>query len=262
MTKFSKYSSNGNDFIVIDNRDGAQDVHNIEKWQQLCQRNFGIGADGVVFLESSSEHDFHMRYLNADGGEVSMCGNATRAITDFYKRATNNHNSDFRFTTKSGIYSSGMDGDVIWVHMSAISDEDLYDLTGIYDEAIDSMYVNTGVEHCVFLVYDALEVDVETLGKQIRNNSTFPHGTNANFINKIDEGEYRIRTYERGVEGETFACGTGNVATACMLWDRGLEHRDEIEFQTNGGILFVKRVDEQIYLGGQTKLVYTGEFND
>lgn len=262
MTNFSKYSSNGNDFIVIDNRDGKQDVHNIEKWQRLCQRCFGIGADGVVFLESSDDYDFHMRYLNADGGEVSMCGNATRAITDFYKHVSDSHNADFTFTTKSGVYSSGMDGDVIWVHMTTIRDEDLYDIAGKYEEAIDSMYVNTGVEHCVYMVYDAQEVDVESVGRRIRNDKDFPEGTNTNFIHKIDDGEYRIRTYERGVEGETFACGTGNVAAACMLWDKGHESADEIEFQTNGGILFVKRAGEAIYLGGQTKLVYTGEFND
>ncbi|MFG1493397.1 diaminopimelate epimerase [Halobacteriovorax sp. ZH4_bin.1] len=262
MTKFSKYSSNGNDFILIDNRDGKQEVSNTEKWQQLCQRCFGIGADGVVFLESSDKYDFHMRYLNADGNEESMCGNATRAITDFYRRTTGTKNTDFKFTTGSGLYSSGIEGDVIWVHMTVIKDADLYDLTNKYEDAQDSYYINTGVEHSVFMVYDAQEVDVDTVGRRVRFDEDFPRGSNANFINQIDEGEWRIRTYERGVEAETFACGTGNVAAACMLWDKEYEHRDEIEFLTNGGILFVKRVDGFIYLGGQTKLVYTGEFND
>lgn len=262
MTKFRKYSSNGNDFIVIDNRDGAQDTSNREKWAKLCKRCFGIGADGVVFLEASDRHDFHMRYLNADGNEENMCGNATRAIAHFFKEITNSRNLDFEFSTRNGVYTAGIDGDVIWVHMTEIRDADLLDVSGKYEDAIDSYYINTGVEHCVYLTFDCLEIDVEKIGQHIRYDKDFERGTNVNFIHKIDEAEYRIRTYERGVEGETFACGTGNVAAACMLWDRGHETHDEIEFQTNGGILFVKRVDGLIYLGGQTQHVYSGEFND
>ncbi len=262
MTKFYKYSSSGNDFIVIDNCDGKQDVANKEKWAHLCKRCFGIGADGVVFLESSDEYDFHMRYLNADGGEENMCGNATRAITDFYKMISGTRNLDFKFSTRNGVYTSSVDGDTIWVEMTEIYDQDLVDISGKYPEAIDSYYINTGVEHCVFLTYDCQEIDVITIGRKVRNDADFPRGTNANFIHKIDEGEYRIRTYERGVEDETYACGTGNVAAACMLWDKGLESSEEIEFQTNGGILFVKKIDGAVYLGGQTKYIYSGEFNE
>ena len=262
MTKFYKYSSNGNDFIVIDNRDNKQDVANQALWERLCRRCFGIGADGVVFLEASKRHDFHMRYLNADGTEESMCGNATRAITHFYKTITNSANADFEFSTKNGVYTSCVDGDVIWVHMTEIRDVDLIDVSGKYSEAIDSYYVNTGVEHCVYYTFNCQDIDVAQVGRNIRYESEFVNGTNVNFTHKIDEGEYRIRTYERGVEEETFACGTGNVAAACMLWDKGIETREEIEFQTNGGILFVKKIDGLIYLGGQTVQVYSGEFND
>ncbi len=256
---FYKYSSTGNDFILLDNRDESCPVNDKKYWQRLCSRRTSVGADGVIFLESSEEFDFHMRYLNADGGEVSMCGNGTRALTHFYHFLTKVDKPTYTFSTMNGVYNSQIDGDTIWIEMTEAYDKQIVDNSQLYSKNIDSYYMNTGVPHCIYLVDDVEEVELVSEGRRIRNHSLFPNGVNTNFISKISEDSYKVRTYERGVEDETLSCGTGITACAHFLWDKGVETSSPINFQSRGGELVLKKEDNSVFFGGPTEMIYKGK---
>ena len=254
--EFWKYSAHGNDFLLIDNRDSSIKTDDVIFWKDVCKRRLGVGADGVIFVENSKKYDFHMRYLNADGGEVAMCGNGTRAISHFYKNnCLSSDQTDFIFSTKSGVYRSIIEGDFVSVEMTEAYDENLIDVSKLF-KAHDSFYLNTGVPHCVYLVSDVEAIDVVKNGREIRNNSLFSEGVNINFISKLKD-KYAIRTYERGVEDETLSCGTGITAAAHMLFKEISENR--ITFKSRGGELTVTRVDKSLYYGGKVNLIYKGE---
>jgi diaminopimelate epimerase len=256
--EFFKYSSTGNDFILLDNREGKCPVSDKNYWQNLCSRRLSIGADGVIFVENSNEHDFHMRYLNADGGEVSMCGNGTRAIAHFFKYLTKTSKKEVSFSTMNGVYRAQFDGEIIWIEMTEAYDQQTVDNSQLYSDKIDSYYMNTGVPHNSYLVKDVEEVDIVKVGREIRYNEIFENGINTNFISKVSECNYKVRTYERGVEDETLSCGTGITACAHFLWAKGIETNQVIRFQSRGGELVVKKDGETIFFGGPTQMIYKG----
>jgi diaminopimelate epimerase len=256
--EFYKYSSTGNDFILLDNRDGKCPVNDKKYWQTLCSRRLSIGADGVIFLESSEEHDYHMRYLNADGGEVSMCGNGTRALAHFYKFLTQTEKTELSFSTMNGVYHAQLDQELVWIEMTEAYDIEIVDNSQLYSDKIDSYYMNTGVPHNIYLVEDVEKVDVVTHGREIRYNEVFENGVNTNFISKVSDLSYKVRTYERGVEDETLSCGTGITACAHFLWNKGIEQGSPIKFQSRGGELVLKKEGEKVYFGGPTHMIYKG----
>ena len=258
--KFTKYSSTGNDFIVIDNMCGECNAVDALIWKKLCQRRFGIGADGVLFLNSSDEFDFSMRYLNADGGEVAMCGNGTRAISHFFLNKYGRGDlQTCHFQTSKGHYLAELEGNFSWIEMTEVYDQELFQIDDFFSEALSSFYVNTGVPHCVYFVDDVSDIDVVKVGREIRYNEMFLDGVNVNFISKDERKDYyQIRTYERGVEDETFACGTGALASALSLFKEDTSLK-LIKFQALGGSLLIKKNDEKFFLGGETEVIYKGE---
>src|SRR3989339_167990 len=240
---FTKYSAIGNDFILIDNRFNAVTVLNsFNPWvAYLCDRRRGIGADGLLLLENSNSTPFKMRYLNADGQEVSMCGNGARAILHFAKELGINAN---RFETMDGIYfGQVLASNLVQLKMDHIRDISLINLD-TFTAFERRFFLNTGVPHVVLQLKegDSLDnFDVLAHGKKIRHAPIFSDGTNVNFVERMKglANDVKIRTFERGVEGETLSCGTGAVAAAyaCAQW---YNMREQITFHFPGGELLVK----------------------
>lgn len=210
-----KYQGAGNDFLIADNRDGGIRISQ-EEIRSLCDRRYGVGADGLMLLESSPEHDFRMTYFNADGSGGMMCGNGGRCIVAF---AADMGIGSFDFEAADGIHTAAIeasDGRCRTVRLK------MKDVSGIRMIDGDSYFLDTGTRHYVRFVGDVDECDVVGEGRRIRNLPEFaPLGTNVNFVSPLRHEDLtdvsrtiRVRTYEKGVEDETFACGTGIVASA------------------------------------------------
>jgi diaminopimelate epimerase len=263
MTKifFSKFNGTGNDFIVIDNRESIVKASASSLWARLCRAKFGIGADGVLLLENSQKADFRMRYINADGGEVEMCGNGSRAITKFAHETLGFNKSKYTFETMNAVYESAPDEK--WgyrVRMMELYDVGRFSLAHLLPSE-HSLYLNTGVPHCVFEVADVDRFPVFMKGKEVRYNSLFEAGTNSNFFELKSDGHIRIRTYERGVENETLSCGTGATATA-IACAKFYNLENEVILETNGGELAVSFTKDfkEIFLCGKVEKIFEGSF--
>jgi len=206
---FHKYQGAGNDFILIDNREKKIDHHNAQLISKLCDRRFGIGADGIMFLQNTEGYDFEMVYYNSDGMPSSMCGNGGRCIVAFAKHL-NLINEETNFLAVDGPHYAKITDSGDWVSLQMI------DVETVKQDA-DAYVLNTGSPHYVQLTTDLEHKDVYTEGYAIRNNATYlAQGINVNFVEPLDEG-YFVRTYERGVEDETYACGTGATAVALAM---------------------------------------------
>lgn len=265
IISFTKMNGAGNDFVMLDNRDLA---YNLTKEQiaLLCDRHRGIGADGLLAAEpSEGETDFLFRYYNADGGEAEMCGNGARCFGRFTADLLPHEAAEVSFQTIAGDLSAKLIDDNVEVAMS--NPFDLEPELKIEIEGLNSPIhsVNTGVPHTVTFVDDLTELDVIKLGAAIRYHQHFePSGTNANFAQVLAPGHIAIRTYERGVEGETLACGTGMVA--CALYHHLITGAaSPIKVDVKGGetleIGFVKSGDEfvNVTLTGPAEITFTGE---
>lgn len=264
MTKinFTKFNATGNDFIVIDNRDLTFKAEDKAKWAALCSLKTGIGADGVLLLEKSSTVDFKMRYINADGGEVEMCGNGARAITAFAHEVLDAKKETYKFETMNGVYECSLDA----TYGYRLKMTELYDIGKIELNDLDSkvqakksFYMNTGVPHAVFEIEKIKEYPVFDNGRMVRYDGRFPKGSNANFFEVVSPNHIKIRTYERGVENETLSCGTGATAAA-LVAAKFYGWNDEVVLETMGGILAVKFSKDlkDIYLCGKVEKIFTG----
>ena len=253
---FSKYQGTGNDFILLDNRRGQVSVTN-EQVAQLCHRRFGIGADGLIILETEPGVDFRMVYYNSDGNTSSMCGNGGRCIVAFAKDL-GIITTKARFMAVDGMHEAliGEDGRI------ALKMQDVKNIE-IGDQ---HFFLDTGSPHYVKIVDDAEKVDVKEEGKKIRYSPQFREdGTNVNFISKREDHLF-VRTYERGVEDETFSCGTGVTAAALVASVNGVStSRNSCIIKTLGGDLevsFEKVLEHNFYniwLRGPALLVYNGQ---
>jgi diaminopimelate epimerase len=207
----------GNDFILIDNRAG--DVH-LDRNQiaHLCDRHRGIGADGILLLErAANDADFRMRYFNADGGEAEMCGNGARCFARFANKAASAQ-TKISFETPAGVISAELVGDLVTLRMTEPTDLRLDVDLPVASEKKTVHFINSGVPHVVIPVSRIDDVDVRGEGSAVRYHKMFsPKGTNVNFIEKLGPKKVAVRTYERGVEDETLACGTGIVASALIF---------------------------------------------
>lgn len=258
--KFFKYQGAGNDFVLIDNRDQQFDADDTALVARLCDRRFGIGADGLMLLQEKEGYDFEMLYYNADGNLGSMCGNGGRCIVSFAKHL-GIIKSKTIFLAVDGEHEATISDAADWVSLKMIDVK--------YIEKIDEHYVlNTGSPHYVQLVDQLKELDVFQAGRAIRYNDTYrQEGINVNFVEPQNEG-YAVRTYERGVEDETLACGTGVTAVALAM---ALHHKQVGNINTPikamGGNLNIrfshlgKGMFENIYLEGPAKLVFEGIFS-
>ncbi len=266
--EFWKMNGSGNDFILIDNRDGkvAEEEmgHLVER---ICRRRESVGADGLIFVTHSDRYDFAWKYFNADGGEVEMCGNGGRCVARFahLKGITG---PNMTFETMAGPVSAEVKGRIVKVLMP--------DPSGLKTDVAFSRepgwlsvdFINTGVPHLVVQLEDLSEHPVVEQGRVIRYHPTFsPEGTNADFIRVLSPDLLEIRTYERGVEDETLACGTGAIASALVASAKGMVH-SPVKVRTRGGeelrIFFQKQGDKfsQVWLEGSTSVVYQAQLKE
>ena len=220
MLKFTKMNGAGNDFVLLDNRDRALRLGR-EEIALLCDRHRGVGADGLLLVEPPANGaDYRMRYYNADGGEAEMCGNGARCFARFVQKIAGGA-GEVSFETQAGVIRGRCLGENVQVAMSDPHSLALGQVLDVAGEEIVVHAINTGVPHAVVFVDDLEKVDVRALGSALRHHSHFaPQGTNVNFACRIDAHTVAIRTYERGVEDETLACGTGVVAAALILHEK------------------------------------------
>jgi diaminopimelate epimerase len=214
---FTKMNGAGNDFVMLDNRDLSLALTK-DQIEKLCDRHRGIGADGLLCVEPATEGgDFKMRYYNADGGEAEMCGNGARCFGRFVNHLHGDSLSKIRFETLAGFISAEFEDGQVRINMSAPHSLKLSESLPVAAETLTVHSVNTGVPHAVVFVDDLANVPVREWGAALRYHEAFkPKGTNANFAKVLAPGSISIRTYERGVEDETLACGTGMVASALI----------------------------------------------
>jgi diaminopimelate epimerase len=217
MLRFTKMNGAGNDFVMIDNRAG--DVRlSAEQIAKICDRHRGVGADGILLIEpATNSSDFRMRYYNRDGGEAEMCGNGARCFARFAEKIAGT-GKDLSFETPAGIITAHLHGELVTLNMSEPTDLQLNVTLAVGYETRNIYFINTGVPHVVVPVVNIEEVDVLREGAAIRRHEMFaPKGANVNFLERRSGNKIAIRTYERGVENETLACGTGVVASALIF---------------------------------------------
>lgn len=252
---FYKYQGTGNDFVIIDNRNGAVSLTN-EQVKFLCDRRFGIGADGLMLLNSLSGYDFEMTYYNADGRESSMCGNGGRCLTRF-AFDIGIHKDKYLFQAVDGMHEAEL-GEHGWIRLK------MQDVDSVREYHSD-MILNTGSPHYVKTVNNVMAHNVFKEGRDIRYSKDFEaEGINVNFVENDDDKKIIVRTYERGVEDETYSCGTGVTASALVFAhnDNGF---NRIEVETLGGHLAVEfdktgeQSFENIWLCGPATFVFKGE---
>jgi len=253
---FYKYQGAGNDFVLIDNRENAINLLDKEQVAFLCDRRFGIGGDGLMLLENEQGYDFKMVYYNADGAEGSMCGNGGRCIVAF-ARQLGIIKDTTKFLATDGVHHAKISENGEWVSLQMIDVDDI-------SKDGDAFVLNTGSPHYVKTAVDLAIKDVYNEGHAIRNNATYKkEGINVNFVEK-EGGGYFVRTFERGVENETYACGTGVTAVAlAMAKKEGQFGTISTPVRVLGGDLNI-RFDydgekfSNIFLEGPAKLVFEG----
>ena len=249
---FYKYQGTGNDFIIVDNRQDVLPAYSPTLVPKLCDRRFGIGADGFIVLKDHQGYDFEMTYHNADGSQ-SLCGNGSRCAVHLANQLGIIAQKGY-FLTTDGPHHASIKEDLIYLKLSDVSDI----------QALQDGYVlNTGSPHYVKQVHDWKDLDVRQAGKKIRNTPPFhKKGINVNFVSFESNNKIFVRTYERGVEEETLSCGTGAVAAALIAATKG--QKSPITIHTQGGILqvsFEQRNNhhfESIYLIGPARMVFRG----
>lgn len=253
---FYKYQGTGNDFVIIDNRDLFFPKNDTKLINFLCDRRFGIGADGLMLLENDNSSDFKMVYYNADGNESSMCGNGGRCLVAFAKQL-GVINDNTTFIAVDGLHHASIDANNI-VSLQMIDVDNV---------TIDSQYVflNTGSPHHVQMAEDLKKLDVKHEGAKIRYSELYGKaGSNVNFVSLTGENEFTIRTYERGVEDETLSCGTGATAVAIAMKKIGKATSNEIIIHVEGGQLKVAFEEhdngyKNVQLIGPAQFVFKGE---
>lgn len=209
----------GNDFVVIDHVAG---LDYCEFTKKVCDRHMGIGADGVLVLGDSKECDYKMSIINADGSEAEMCGNGARCMAVYIKNKFAVVPEIFTMETLAGTIHASVQGEVASVQLSNPKDYRANVDIRIGEQKLHGHFINTGVPHTIIFVEGLQEFDVNGLGRLIRNHQAFaPKGTNVNFVERVRDGIVAVRTYERGVEAETLACGTGSVASALIGYLQG-----------------------------------------
>lgn len=257
-------SGAGNDFIFIDNRDGkANGIDRQTLITKACARNVSVGADGMMLIENSDTADFMWRFYNCDGSEAEMCGNGARCAGRFaYMNGI--AGEKMKFETLAGtIEAEVKEGVNVKVQLTEPFDERNDYTLELDDKTITVDSVNTGVPHVIWFVDDIEEIDMMKYGSEIRYHSELaPAGTNVNMCKVMPDGVMRIRTYERGVEGETMACGTGCVAGAIFAVKKGLT-KSPVTCRTSSGLLLkVYLENNNVYLEGEARVVYKGELTE
>ena len=232
---FMKMSGSGNDFILIDHRKPILRRERMKEFaRNVCRRRISVGADGLIFIEPSERADFRWQFFNADGSEAEMCGNGGRCAARFaYLKGI--AGSSLTFETIAGVLSAQVDGKRVKLELTRPHGLKLDENLVIEGKPLSVSTINTGVPHAVHFVDDVEQWDVVRMGRAIRNHSHFaPSGTNANFVQIGRDSHLAVRTYERGVEDETLACGTGLVASSLIAAFKGWV-KSPVSVRTQGG---------------------------
>lgn len=251
--EFTKYQGAGNDFVIIDDRKEIFDVNNNSMVKTICERRYGVGADGLILLRDHLQHDFEMVYFNADGFLGSMCGNGGRCIVDFAK-SLSIFDKDCSFLAADGLHHASWSQENVSLKMGDVKN---------IESNTQFSFLDTGSPHYIKQVENIEKVDVFKKGLEIRNNDRFKkEGTNVNFI-ELKDGVLHIRTFERGVEDETLACGTGTVASVLALHNWGFEFEKPLNVNAKGGKLkvdfkFENGLYSDVFLIGPANSVYNG----
>ena len=261
---FHKIQGSGNDFILIDNRRNILKGMDLKKLaQKVCDRHYSIGADGLIVINASKKSDFKWRFLNADGSEAEMCGNGARCAARF-AHIMKIAKKDMTFETLAGTIQGQVKKDTVTVQLTAAAGQRMNIAIPLDTGLRMGHFINTGVPHLVYLSKDLDHEDIGRTGRTTRYHDLFkPAGTNVNFVQIQGRHQLRIRTYERGVEGETLACGTGSVAAALIVGSLGAAS-SPIEITTWGGeklvVSFERSGDEftSIHLEGRAEVICEG----
>jgi len=265
---FSKMSGSGNDFIIIDNRNQCVDGIDMAQFiTSVCRRKMSVGADGLILIEPSDKADFRWRFYNSDGSRAEMCGNGARCAARFaFVNGISGENLSFE--TDAGIVSGRVEADRAKVKMPDPTDLRLDYSIELATGPLAVNSINTGVPHAVVMKNAIEAVDVFGLGREIRNHEVFaPAGTNVNFICQQGSGHLAIRTYERGVEDETLACGTGAIASALVSAVK-LDWTSPIDLLTRSGESLTIHFAENngnfndVYLEGDARIIYTAQLGE
>lgn len=254
---FSKINGSGNDFLLIDNRQGVMRGKDLPAFVgKVCDRSRSIGADGVIFLETSRRADFRWQFFNADGSRAEMCGNGGRCAARFAAERKI-AGRVMGFETDAGLIRAVVSGRRVKLQMTSPHSLSMSRSLTLGGRKITYSFLNTGVPHAVLFVPDLEKIDLMGTGRGIRTHRAFaPRGTNVNFV-RVRKGEVLIRTYERGVEGETLACGTGAVAAGILSALHG-GVRPPVPVRTRGGEVLTIHFDAErdgfgeVYLEGDT----------
>ncbi|MEE9408998.1 MAG: diaminopimelate epimerase [Polaribacter sp.] len=251
---FYKFQGTGNDFVMIDNRENLFPKESIKTISHLCDRHFGIGADGIILIENDTEFDFKMIYFNADGSET-FCGNGGRCAVAFAKQLDIIKNKT-NFIAVDGPHFAEIENGIISLKMIDVEEIKVNE---------NSVFTYTGTQHHVEMVESLDDYPVFENGKKIRYSYNDP-GSNVNFVEQINDTTFRVRTYEKGVENETLACGTGVTAVAIAMHKTNKTTSNKISLPVEGGNLEVSFIEENgiyknVYLKGPAKFVFAGEIN-
>jgi diaminopimelate epimerase len=262
---FYKMSGSGNDFIIIDNRNNIVDESDLSNFiVNVCRRKMSVGADGVILVENTGNADFKWRFFNSDGSVAEMCGNGARCVARF-AYLNNIAGSNMSFETLAGLVKAEVIEERVKVKMTDPFDFET-DVTIELKNGLTSIYsINTGVPHVVMVKNSIDDIDIVKIGKEIRYHDRFsPAGTNVNFVCHIKDNTIAIRTYERGVEDETLACGTGAAASAIVMAHK-MKLDSPLSVLTRSGEylnIFFKEKEGQyydIYLEGGARIIYKAQ---
>ena len=267
MQKFEKWQGCGNDFIIIDSR-ADEKIDAAEKIIQLCNRHFGIGADGVIYVLPSKIADARMRIFNADGSEPEMCGNGIRCFT---KYLLGENPGSLKVETGAGVLTVQLENNLVTVDMGEpiLAAEKIpvtFDKEKVISEPLQIdgenfkiTCVSMGNPHCVVFVDDLSKINLEKIGSKFENHKIFPRRTNTEFVEVISRNELKMRVWERG-SGITLACGTGTCATVVAANLNNLADRSAVVHLDGGDLKIEWRNDNRVYMTGAAEKVFAGEF--
>ncbi|WP_282116495.1 diaminopimelate epimerase [Cellulophaga baltica] len=253
---FYKFQGTGNDFVMVDNRQNIFDKENTERIAFLCDRRFGIGADGLILLENEKDLDFKMVYFNSDGNESTMCGNGGRCLVAFAKHLGIIIDSA-SFNAIDGLHKASIKEGLVSLQMKDVEE---------IKEKPNAVFLDTGSPHHVQMVTGLEDYQVKKEGARLRYGVYGEKGSNINFVEQIDATSFSVRTYERGVEDETLSCGTGVTAAAIAMHKTGKTTNSEVFIKALGGDLNIKfevndKVYSNVFLTGPAKFVFKGEID-
>ncbi|MGQ9647894.1 MAG: diaminopimelate epimerase [Thermodesulfobacteriota bacterium] len=262
---FMKMSGSGNDFIVIDHRKAFLEEDRMKKFaRKVCRRRVSVGADGLILVEESNRADFKWRFFNADGSEGEMCGNGGRCVARF-AHLKGIAGASLTFETLAGLISGEVNGRRVKLELTKPHSLKLDEKISVEGKELTLSSINTGVPHAVLFLKDIEHADVVDMGRVIRFHPHYaPAGANANFVKVEDSLRLSVRTYERGVEDETLACGTGVVASALVSAFKGFV-KSPVTVKTRGGEVLVVHFEieagevKKVFFEGDVHIIYEGE---